>query len=246
MTASKPAAPTLVPLQLGIESRREAWGFTGLLMVLYVINWGDKAVFGLIAQPLKDELGITTSQIGLVGSAFFLAFTIGGLLAGEINKWVSLRWALALLALGWVASMVPMVVAAGFTMLLISRMVLGMFEGPSSALIHTAVYSWHPIAKRGLPSACITASGSMAKIAVAPALALVVAQWGWRAALLTLAGIGLVWCVLWLLHLAEGPVRRARRRGDHRRHRRVRGPPSSRCRGRRSSWHPPSGAARSR
>lgn len=205
MTATTLDASPPTPPKIGGESRTKAWGFTALLMLLYIVNWGDKAVFGLIAQPLKEDLGLSASQIGLVGSAFFLTFTVGGLFAGLINKWLSLRWALVLLSLGWAASMVPLVVVAGFAMLLISRMVLGMFEGPSSALIHTGVYSWHPPAKRGLPSACLTSAASIAKIVVAPSLVLVVVNWGWRAALLTLAGVGILWCALWLLTWREGP-----------------------------------------
>lgn len=205
MFASQLAAPPTAPPNAGQESRTKAWGFTGLLMLLYVVNWGDKAVLGLVAQPLKEELGLSASQIGLVGSAFFLTFTIGGFFAGLLNKWLTLRWSLVLLSLAWAAAMLPMVVVASLAILLVSRMLLGLGEGPSSALIHTGVYSWHPIEKRGLPSACIAGAASIAKIAVAPALAVVVVAWGWRAAFLTLAVVGVVWCVLWLLTWKEGP-----------------------------------------
>ncbi|MDV6280156.1 MFS transporter [Rhodococcus jostii] len=192
-------------LRPGDESRGKAWGFTGLLMFLYMINWADKAVFGIIAQPVAKEFGLTSAQIGLIGSAFFLTFTIGGLFAGLLNKWMSLRWALVLLSVGWAVSMVPLVVVAGFAMVLISRMFLGLTEGPSSALVHTGVYSWHPTEKRSFPSACISVSGSLAKVLFAPALAVVATNWGWRAAVLTLAAVGVIWCGAWLLLWREGP-----------------------------------------
>lgn len=185
--------------------RGKAWGFTGLLVLLYVINWGDKAVLGIVAQPLADELGLSASQIGLIGSAFFLTFTIGGFFAGLLDKWMPLKWSLLVLALGWAVAMLPTVVAATFAVLLVSRMFLGFAEGPSSALIHTGTYSWHPVEKRGLPSACITAAASIAKIAVAPVLAVVVAGFGWRAAFLALAATGLVWCAIWLPTWRTGP-----------------------------------------
>lgn len=100
---------------------------------------------GVIAQPLREELGLTSSQIGLVGSLFFLTFTIGGFFAGLLNRWMTLRWSLVLLALCWAAAMMlPMVVVASFAVLILSRLFLGLAEGPSSALLHTAAYSWHP------------------------------------------------------------------------------------------------------
>ncbi|RAG63196.1 MFS transporter, partial [Burkholderia multivorans] len=42
-----PPATTTHP---GSESRRKAWSLTALLVVLYVVNYGDKAAFGIIAQ----------------------------------------------------------------------------------------------------------------------------------------------------------------------------------------------------
>lgn len=189
----------------GQESRGKAWGFTGLLVLLYVINWGDKAVLGIVAQPLADELGLSASQIGLVGSAFFLTFTIGGFFAGLLHRMMTLKWSLVVLSLCWAAAMLPTVFAASFAVLLVSRMVLGFTEGPSSAMIHTGVYSWHAPERRGLPSACITAASSIAKIAVAPALALVVASWSWHAAFVVLAVVGVAWCAAWLPSWQEGP-----------------------------------------
>lgn len=204
MTAAHVAAPQS-PSGPARESRGTAWGFTGLLVSLYVVNWADKAVLGLAAQPLADELGLSTSQIGLVGSLFFLTFTVGGFFAGLLNRWVSLKWALALLAIGWSVAMLPVVLSASFAVLVVSRMLLGFLEGPSSALIHTSAFSWHPVEKRGVPAACITAAASIAKIAIAPALAILMAAQGWRSAFLVLAAIGVVWTLLWLPTWRVGP-----------------------------------------
>lgn len=205
MTSSKQDVPPVVSPEVGGGSRVRAWGLTGILVLLVVVNWADKAVFGLVAQPLATEFGLTSAQIGLVGSAFFLAFTVGGFFAGVLHKWMSLRWLLLLLCLAWAASMVPLVVVAGFTMLLISRMALGFFEGPSGALIHTGAYSWHPVEKRGLPGAFLASGASIAKILIAPLMALAVANWGWRSTFLILAMVSVVWSVVWLVTWQGGP-----------------------------------------
>ncbi|GAA3720670.1 MFS transporter [Gordonia hankookensis] len=203
------AATQDFPASTGLRDRagspRKAWGLTSLLVALYVINYADKAVLGIIAQPLADELGLRSSQIGLVGSLFFLTFTIGGFFAGALNRWFSLRWALVLLALCWAFAMLPLVAVAAFAVLIVSRLLLGFAEGPSSALLHTAAYSWHPPAKRALPGALLAGAASIAKIAIAPILALVTVNLGWRAALVTLSVAGLLWCVVWLATWQDGP-----------------------------------------
>lgn len=204
VTAASTATSVVSPTA-GHESRLTAWKFTSLLIVLYIINWADKAVLGLAAQPLAEDLGLTASQIGFVGSAFFVAFTIGGFFAGLLNRWLTLKWALVVLAVGWSVAMLPLVLAATFTALLLGRILLGFLEGPSGALVHTAVYSWHPQEKRGVPSACITACASVAKLALAPVLAVVIARFGWEWAFLLLAAIGILWTAVWVPTWRVGP-----------------------------------------
>lgn len=186
-------------------TRRTAWSMTAVVIFLYVINYADKAVYGIIAQPLARELGLTSAQIGMVGSLFFLMFTIGGFTSGLLNRWLGLRWALLVLALIWSASVLPVVVSATLAVLIASRMVLGIAEGPSSALMHTAVYSWHAPDKRGFPSALLLGSVSVAKIVFAPVLTYITVSLGWRAALITMAILGVIWCLLWLTTWSEGP-----------------------------------------
>lgn len=176
-----------------------------MVIFLYVVNYADKAVPGIIAQPLAREFGMSSSQIGLVGSLFFVTFTIGGFLAGPLNKLMGLRWALLLLGFIWSIVMLPLIFSASFVMLVVTRMLLGLGEGPSSALMHTAAYSWHPPAKRGLPGAFLAGSASVAKIALAPILAYITVEWGWRAALISLSALGFVWMATWLTGWKEGP-----------------------------------------
>ncbi|UVJ41379.1 MFS transporter [Arthrobacter sp. CJ23] len=173
--------------------------------MLYTVNYSDKILLGLVAQPLKDEFGLTSAQIGLTASVFFFAFSAGGFFAGLINKWASLKWSLMALAVIWAACMVPMIVAGSFMVLLASRFLLGLTEGPSGALIHTAVYSWHPVERRSMPGAFIASSSSLAKIAVAPALALLIVQFGWHSAFVAMLVVGLGWCALWYFTWRPGP-----------------------------------------
>ncbi|WP_408016118.1 MFS transporter [Rhodococcus artemisiae] len=187
---------------------------TGLVLFLYVVNYADKAVLGIIAKPLSEELGLTKAEIGMIGSLFFVTFTIGGFFAGALNKYLTLRWGLALLAVIWSLTMLPMVISGTLAVLVASRMVLGLFEGPVTSLMHTAAYSWHPLAKRGLPSALLTGAGSLSKILLAPVLTWITIEFGWRAALLSLAGLGVVWVVCWLIGWQEGPFTRTATTAD--------------------------------
>ena len=53
-----------------------------LLFLFQTLNFFDKLVFGLSAVPMMKELGISPQQFGLIGSSFFLLFSISGVLVG--------------------------------------------------------------------------------------------------------------------------------------------------------------------
>jgi len=202
-TTAKPVEPGTEPHRP--KFRYRAWGMTLLLGSLYMITYTDKILLGLVAQPLKEEFGLTASQVGTAGSVFFIAYVIGGLGSGVVNKWLVLRWSLVVLSIVWALCMLPMVIAGGYTVLILSRLILGLAEGPSASLVYTAIYSWHPPEKRSAPGAFVPGSSNVAKILVAPLLALVIAHWGWRAAFVVMVVVGVAWCGLWLLTWTEGP-----------------------------------------
>src|SRR5450631_78150 len=55
------------------------------------INFADKAVLGLAAQPLMAELKLSPEQFGLIGSAFFLLFPLSAVLVGFVTNRVAAR-----------------------------------------------------------------------------------------------------------------------------------------------------------
>src|SRR5207237_7987955 len=61
-----------------------AWLIVSLLFLLMVINFADKAVIGIAAVPIMDELKLTPREFGLLGSSFFLLFAVSAIVTGFI------------------------------------------------------------------------------------------------------------------------------------------------------------------
>ena len=53
---------------------RQAWLIVALLFLFMVINFADKAVIGIAAVPIMEELQLSPREFGLLGSSFFLLF----------------------------------------------------------------------------------------------------------------------------------------------------------------------------
>ena len=186
-------------------SRVQAWSVTGMMLLLYVISWADKSIIGVAGQSLIEDLHLTQSQFGFVGSAFYFLFSLSCLYVGFAADRLRLKWVLLAMCAIWSVTQIPVLLSTTFTALLISRIVLGAAEGPSSSLAHVTAYTWFPNEKRGLPAGLITSGASVAKMALAPVLAVIVAAWSWHAAFLTLAVVGGAWCLAWLVLGRTGP-----------------------------------------
>ena len=183
-----------------------AWGITALIFLFMLINFADKAVVGLAAKPMMQELGLTPEQFGLLGSAFYLLFPVSAVLVGFAANHATARRMLLVMAVLWSVVQFPMLGAASFEILLASRILLGVAEGPAYAVAMHAVYKWFPDPLRAVPTAII-AQGSAAGVIVAvPALNWIIVYHSWHWAFGALGVAGLVWAGLWLAFGREGTL----------------------------------------
>ena len=59
---------------------KKAWIVIALLFLLTVISNADKAIIGFASVPIIEELGLTPEQWGMVGSVFFLLYSLSAVL----------------------------------------------------------------------------------------------------------------------------------------------------------------------
>lgn len=181
------------------------WRIVLLLLVFFTLNFADKAAIGLAAPQISEDLGLSASEYGLVASAFFWFFAVGAVVLTLTFKKVGFRWAAAILMIAWVLSMAPLVVPTTFAVLMVSRMVLGFFEGPAHALCQSIVADRFSPEKRAFAGAVVNAGSSVGPLVAAPVLTWVLITWNWHAAFLLLIAVGLVWVVVWLLAVRGVP-----------------------------------------
>lgn len=101
--------------------RKSAWVVVLLCMCFMLINFADKAVIGFAGIPIRQDLGLSAEQFGLVQSGFFWLFAAGAILVGSLTRKISPRWIVVALMVVWTATLVPLVGEVGFGTLLVSR-----------------------------------------------------------------------------------------------------------------------------
>jgi MFS family permease len=183
----------------GGEKRGFGWGVVGLLALAVFLNYVDRGNLATAAPVMKQELGLSAAQLGLLIAAFSWTYTPCQLLAGwlieKINPYRTLAlgvglWSLATAATGFVG---------GFASLIALRLVLGLGESAAFPASSTL------LARNLAPNQLGRANGLISMgISLGPAFGtfaggLLIAKFGWREVFIIFGAISLVWLAPWLL-----------------------------------------------
>ena len=171
------------------------WMVLGFLFLLSVLNYTDKSVLGLAAQPIMSELDLSYEQFGLVGSVFFVTYALGGIFIGVLTYRINTKYLLMMIALGWTLSLVSAYFVESLSHLMLLRAVLGFFEGGTYALCVVHLARWFTSAERGVTSAIMTSGTIVGTYLAAPLLVMGINNLGWQHTFAILGLASLAWAV---------------------------------------------------
>ena len=188
------------------DSRLVAW-----LSLAQLISWGSVFyTFSLLLTPVEQELGLSRSQSSL---AFSLALLVEGLMAYPVGRWIDAGHERLVMTGGSLLAGVCLVLHARVSSVTGFYAVWAGLGAAMAAILYSPVFA---VVTRRFPNdfrraiIIMTFLGGLASTVFIPLTALLMAQWGWRHALLTLAGFHLLLCApLHALTLRGAPARPA-------------------------------------
>lgn len=189
-----PAAP--------LVSRRGAWYALSLLALINLLNYLDRNVIFALFEPIKRELHLTDTQLGWLGSAYVLVFSLAALPFGVLSDVKSRKGVIAGGVALWSAFTALSGLVRGFGQLFLCRAAVGVGEaafGPASASL-TADY--FPGKDRSIAMAVLNAG-----VPIGGVLGLLLGGWlehlyGWRIAFLAVGLPGFA-CALLVMRLVD-------------------------------------------
>jgi len=111
------------------EQRSGAMSIVLALLVFSVfISYVDRGNLSIAAPMLKDELGLSASQLGILLSSFFWTYGLFQILSGWLVDRFSVNWVMAIGFFLWSAATGATGLLHGFTALLVVLLVLGIGE----------------------------------------------------------------------------------------------------------------------
>ncbi|MCB2047534.1 MAG: MFS transporter [Novosphingobium sp.] len=169
----------------------------GLLLGIYIINFLDRQVVNILAEPIKHDLGLADWQLGLMGGlAFAVLYTLLGLpiavLAERKDRSVIIAVAIAI----WSACTAACGFAQNFVQLVLARVGVGIGEAGCTPPAHSLIIDYADTQKRGSALALYGMGAPLGGLLGMAFGGMVADAHGWRTAFF-LAGVpGLIFAVL--------------------------------------------------
>jgi MFS family permease len=194
--------------QSTIRQARAAWWTLGVLTFVSILDWADRALISVIAEPLRHEFELSDTELGFsMAFAFMLVRIFIGIPVGRLADTHNRRNILASALAIWSVMTVAFGMARNYTQLILARVVIG--AGTTGAYPPTVsmISDLFPLRKRGFAMGIFN-TGSVIGFSLGMAVgAMIVELYSWRAAMIAFGLFGMVLAVLLFLILKE-PLRR--------------------------------------
>ncbi len=196
-----------VQLEDRLRSPRYRTYVLTMLVVVYVFNFLDRQIVTILAEPIKVDLGLSDTEIGLMtGLAFAVFYTVLGIpiarLADRANRVSIISAALVV----WSGMTAFCGLAQNFAQMLAARIGVGVGEAGCSPPAHSLIADYFPAEKRASALSIYALGIPIGSILGLLAGGWIAEFWGWRAAFFIVGIPGVLLAMLVKLTLRE-PIR---------------------------------------
>lgn len=191
---TKPASGAS-PMRAASSARVMLW----TLLIVYTLNFLDRQILNILAEPIKAELGLSDTALGLLaGPAFAVFYAVLGIpIARFADKRSTNRvWLISVSLAIWSAMTALCGFVQNFTQMLLARIGVGVGEAGCTPAAHSLISDTVPPEKR---SSAIAFFGL--GVPIGSLLGLIIGGivndiYGWRAALMLVGAPGLLLAVV--------------------------------------------------
>jgi len=175
-----------------------------LLLGIYIVNFLDRSVVNILAEPIKEELHLADWQLGMMsGLAFALFYTILGIpiarLAERSNRPIIIGTATAV----WSGFTMLSGTASSFIQLIAYRIGVGVGEAGCTPPAHSLIADYVPKEKRASALAFYSMGTPLGGLLGLVMGGLIADAYGWRAAFLVAGLPGIFFALLTWFTLKE-------------------------------------------
>ncbi len=150
------------------------------LLIGGMINYIDRSVLSIAAPGIMEELNFTTTDIGILGTAFSWAYAMGQLPSGWLIDKVGPKKVYGLAVIIWSGATFAGGLVSSLVVFVMLRILLGVAEAPAFPASAKITSEWYPKKERGFMSGIWDSSTKWGPAIAPPILIFIMATFGWR------------------------------------------------------------------
>ncbi len=192
-------------------SRKGFWTYENGLLTILALSFGfaffDRNAVSYLSTYIVDDLKINNAQVGLLGAALSLSWAVSAVIVGRWSDAVGVRKPfLVVILLVFSACSILSGLATSFYMLLASRLIMGLAEGPMMPICLAILTAESSPNRRGLNIGIVQSLfSSLLGATIAPVVLVQLAIWfNWRIAFF-LSGLPGMLCALAIMRFVREP-----------------------------------------
>lgn len=194
------------PAYAGFGSKPYRAYVLGMMLLVYTFNFIDRTVISIVQQPIKEEFGLTDTQLGLLGGpAFALLYTFLGIpiarLAERHNRVTILSVCLAI----WSGFTAVCGLATGYLNLLAARVGVSVGEAGCTPPAQSIIADYFPSDRRATALSIYSLGIPIGSMIAAVGGGFIATAVGWRMAFVLLGLPGILLALLAKVSVREPP-----------------------------------------
>jgi len=127
-----------------------AWYVVVVLTLGYIVSFLDRQIFALLVQPIRQDLGLSDTQVSLIGGlAFALFYTVLGIPIGRLADRRSRRGSIATGVTIWCCMTAACGLARNYWQLFLARVGVGVGEATLNPAALSLISDYFPRHRRG-------------------------------------------------------------------------------------------------
>jgi MFS family permease len=185
---------------------RTRFGVRRMAFWLAVVTYLDRVCIATAAPFIMADLGLTLVEMGLVFSAFTLAYSLFEVPSGWLGDRLGPRRVLTRIVLWWSAFTMLTGAAQGLRSLVVIRFLFGAGEAGAFPNAVRSFATWFPERERGMANGVLFFGSRLGGALTAPLALVLVRAWGWRLAFVAFGATGVVWALAWYRWYRDRPA----------------------------------------
>jgi MFS family permease len=177
--------------------RKIQWVALSFLMLAGIVNYLDRSTLSIANHSISQELGLNAAQMGMLLSAFSLAYAFSQLPVGALLDKFGARAMLGLGMLAWSIAQLAGGMVNSLQQFLVARVFLGLGEAPQFPAGAKVVSEWFATRERGGPTGVFVASSTIGPAIAPPILTILMLSFGWRMMFIIMGVFGIAVALGW-------------------------------------------------